>query len=480
MLRPWIIISLLLFLYPSSAYSEDGEWVPGVIHLHTKIGEGDGVLSPVEMVKRVKEKGMGIAIINDHDNERVEYGLFPLRKIVKKVVERNSISRYGVKNYLDAVKKAEMAFPDVIVIPGVEAVPVYYWEGSPFDGNLTLKNWHKHILIMGLERHEDMEGLPSVGRGWPVRFGAGCFLNLWPVILLPSGLFLIRYRSYNPLEFSRIRFMETRRPYRIPGFVIFTGGVVFLVNNFPFCRPPYDPYHGDPGIAPYQEVIDYVDARGGLAFWAHPDATFDTNIDKVRVYTPPHPDDLISSDGYTGFAALLEGKKVGEPGGIWDRLLLEYLEGKRKRPVWAIGELDYKDGDWMGETQTVFFIKERTKTEVLKALKEGRVYASSGLPHKPVLKRFEIWDEKEKVWKGMGDTASVGEEVKVRVEVELHGRQELRLRLIRGGKVITSWPLKGVFTTEWVEPMEKGRTYYRIDIDSLLITNPIFVKRVEG
>lgn len=47
----------------------------GVIHLDTNIGGGS--LSPEEMLKKVKDAGLKVAIITDHDNMSVEYGLPP-------------------------------------------------------------------------------------------------------------------------------------------------------------------------------------------------------------------------------------------------------------------------------------------------------------------------------------------------------------------------------------------------------------------
>lgn len=474
-----LIIILLLSIFPIEAVA--GEWVSGVIHLHTRLGEGDGVFSPVELVEKVREKGLGVAIINDHDNERVEYGLFPLRKIIRRVVERNSITKYGVEEYLREIDKAREAYLDVIIIPGIEAVPAYYWERGPFEKDPTLRNWHKHLLIVGLEKPEDIEGLPSVGTGWPSKIGIGCLIGLWPLLLIPAGIFLIRFKRVSILSFSGIRFREAKRPYRFLGYAVIGLSLLFFINNFPFCRPPYDPYHGDPGIGPYQEVIDYVKTRGGLTFWAHPEAVFDLSFDGIRIFTPAHPEDLLRSKGYTGFAALLEGRGISRPGGLWDELLRQYMEGKREAPVWAIGELDYREGDWMGETQTVFFLEERSKDEVLEALREGRVYAVTGLPHKPYLKAFEVLDDVEGRWKMMGDTAKVKERVRVRLVVGYPGRKRLMVRLIRGGRVVKTWPLSGTLTVEWEEPA-RDRTYYRIDViekEPLLISNPIFVKRVK-
>ena len=485
-----LILTITVSIYPSHA--SDAEWVRGVIHLHTRMADESGKLSMDELLNEVRKKGIGVAVISDHDNERVEYGIFPLRRIIKKVVERKSIKHFGVRDYLDTIRSAEERFPDLTVLVGVEAVPAYYWEGSILNRDLSLRNWHKHILIIGLESPQDIEGIPSVGTGWYKKPDLGCVVEFWPLLLFPLGIYLLRFEKVKEIRFANINFRETKKPYRIPGYISIVSGVVFLINNIPSCYTSHDPYHGDQGIAPYQELIDYVDDKGGLTFWAHPDATFDNTVNGIRVYTPPHPEDLIRSHGYTGFVALLKGKETSIPGGVWDGLLKEYIKGKRERPVWAIGELDYRAGDWMGETETVLLLKQKTKKGVIDALRNGRMYAVTGLPYKPELGYFDVWDVRDKEWKHMGSHVSSGEKARLRVKIGYQGRRSLILRVIKEGGIVARFPIRKELDIIIEDPLKDAETtYYRIDVgyriergggrfEPLLISNPIFVKRVEG
>jgi hypothetical protein len=82
---------------------------------------------------------------------------------------------------------------------------------------------------------------------------------------------------------------------------------------------------------------------------------------------------------YTGFAIFWEGmREIGKPGGVWDKVLKQFCEGQRKRPVWAIAELDF-ESDWaknlVEETLTILLLKDRTP-EVVRAFRAG--VASSG------------------------------------------------------------------------------------------------------
>ena len=127
------------------------------------------------------------------------------------------------------------------------------------------------------------------------------------------------------------------------------AGIIFTANNFPFGSPLYDQYHGDMGdmgdmgSLPYQNLINYVGKKGGMVFWAHPDVEAKQDVNGIDLHTRPYPEELLKTSTYTGFAVLVEGMKfTGRIGGGWDEVLKEYINGQRKKPVWAIGELDYQ------------------------------------------------------------------------------------------------------------------------------------------
>ncbi|MBI3008691.1 MAG: hypothetical protein HYY56_04160, partial [Candidatus Omnitrophica bacterium] len=287
------------------AWDEGYIQVPGVIHLHTVVSGGTKTVN--EYAQMAEERGIGIVIITDHDNSKYEYGI-GLKKIFKKVVEEDSVLKFGIDKYLGLIKHAGEKNPDVMVIDGVESLPFYYWTGSYFKKNLTLNNRDKHMLVIGLDNPEDYKYMPLIANG------------------------LARY----------------------------------------------DQYHGENYVLPYQDLINYVHKKGGLTFWAHPEHEEVVNVKWVRAVTKPYYEDLLRTDGYTGFSVFYEGyNKIGKPGGIWDRVLMEYCSGKRKKPVWAIGELDdhgMGDRDLI-DVMTIFLMKGKNHKEVLDALREGRVYA---------------------------------------------------------------------------------------------------------
>lgn len=478
-LRLLNIIALLIVLVSGySSLSHAMERVSGAVHLDTNIG--GGVLSPEEMIKKVRESGIKAAIITDKDNTRVEYGISPLRNIVKKVRERNSIATYGAEKYLSRIEDIAEKNPDMTIIAGVEALPFYYWEGSYLNSDLRLVNLHKHLLIIGLETAEDYKGIPSVSYNNPRVFGISCLLNLWSLFLIPAGLWMVSYKKEKLVQLRMVSYKKESRPFRIPGIVILAAGLLFTINIFPFCSPLYDQYHGDRGSLPYQNLIDYAEEKGGMVFWAHPDVGGKHKLNDIEIYTPPYYEELLNTRNYTGFSVLVEGMKFsGRPGGIWDRVLKQYVNGERKKPVWAIGELDYKEGTWMGDTETVFLVTKNNKAEILKAMRAGKMYAVHGAL-KPVLEAFRIWDDERGTWTEMGDTATARKTIRLKIKAHLseNDKKTAKLRIIREGIVIKEIHVENTIdielNDEYYGPGEK--TYYRIDIDNRLISNPIFVK----
>lgn len=133
-------------LYPINAYAQDYIQIAGLIDIRSTFS--DGSYSIEELIKMSKDRGFDVVVFTDHDRMEMEYGLFPLRNIIRKRVEYSSVLKGGVRNYLDTIKDMARKYPDMILIPGVESAPFYYWTGSPFKRNLTAHNWEKHLLLL--------------------------------------------------------------------------------------------------------------------------------------------------------------------------------------------------------------------------------------------------------------------------------------------------------------------------------------------
>jgi hypothetical protein len=449
--------------------------LPGVVHVHSTVSSG--LYSMEELVKLAKETGLDVLVMTDHDLAAMEYGVFPIRNLIKKRVERDSVIKLGPEKYLSMISQVNQRQKDVVVIPGVQSSPFYYWTGRWLGENLTAHNYRKELLLIGMMSADDYRELPVMHRGFSTRY----FKELLPrsVVLLLSfflGIYLIFQRGY----------------LKAAGIIIGLFSMALGINHHPFQSSRFGPYHGDQGIAPYQDLIDYVNERGGLTFWAHPESNYSksgTKLGPIRLMTPPYVESLSEARNYTGFSAVYgDTATAADPGKKWDQLLNEYCNGKRKQPPWGIAGSDFHgeaDGVKLDTFQTVFLAKSKSVPHVMDALAKGRMYArrkekGGGLK----LDNFSVAD------RDTGNTAVMGAElslssypvIQAKVVSDDSVQHAVKVLLVKGGSVLHQvegqTPLEFVFDDKapWA-----GKGYYRLEAQGgsagKLLSNPIFVDR---
>jgi hypothetical protein len=135
------------------------------MHLAMQVSStvSDGRYSVRQIVDIARKCGVRIVVLGERDLMKWEYGLWPLRGLVKTTVEDQSLFRYGVQRYLKEIAQLQAENPDMVIIPGVESAPYYYWSGSPFNGTLAINDWHRHLMAFGFKGADDFEHLPVVG-----------------------------------------------------------------------------------------------------------------------------------------------------------------------------------------------------------------------------------------------------------------------------------------------------------------------------
>ena len=483
-MRGKIIFLCFLLFFQLEANSEDSLiQLKTAIHMSSSISSSKSTLE--EITEIAKDNGIQVVVFTDRDLMRWEYGLWPLRNIIKKKVESNSIFRYGIESYLEEIGELQNKFPDMILIPGAESAPFYYWEGSPLRGDLKMCNWHKHILAVGLETYEDYDNLPVVGNPKGLRKNFSVY-KLWPFLTLILGILCLRKRQHSYKDYNGRELGPYSKKWRVfGGFIIVLTLLVFL-NNWPFSDLLFDQYHGDLGSMPYQNFIDYVNKKGGLTFWAHPEAEYISKMGEVSFETREHTYELLEIEDYTGFSIFYEGYgKVGKPGGIWDGLLVEYCRGLRENPIWAICGLAFDVGGLsrrMRDLQAIILAPERSREAVLEALKGGRVYVirgERGLDFS--LDKFFLSDESGRAKGFVGDNVEIEGRPVLHIEGSfLNDQQEVEVKIIKGGKVVKVYKVESPFQiTYYDDNIVHQKSYYRLEIRGkgwILVTNPIFVQ----
>lgn len=480
---------LALVLVVSRAGAAEGAivQVKAAVHVHTSASTG--ALSLEEIQSQARGAGIGAVIPTDNLLLRVEYGLFPLRALLRRVVEKPSVLRMGVAEYLRAVEAAQARAPDVLLIPGVEVMPYYYWTGSLLGGGLTLWDTQKNLLVVGLGRPEEYERIPAIGNDRTLVPGLTGLVKLGlAAVAIGGGLFLLTARREREVRLEHFTLKVPKR-HRVSGVAAVGVGLMLLLDTA--ASSEITPYQGDLGIRPYQRVIDYAEAQGGAVIWSLPEARDFERLDLGRlgtvvVRTEPYPEALRQSQGYTGLGAVYpDTATFTEPGRQWDQILLEYSQGRRARPAWAIGEVAYHGPPKLiDEALTVFLVPERSRAAVIQALKGGRMYALAPLrDHHLVLEEFSVSQEGGSGILMGGELEANQKEplaVSLRV-VASDGRQApFTLRLIRSGAVHSVLEGRTPFRqTLKVRPPEPGRReFFRIEVTHphRLLSNPIFVR----
>lgn len=456
---PYLLSTIYYLLFTNIAFCESYQKISCVLHVHSEFSGSKYKIE--DIVGLAKENSIDCVVLTDHFLQKVEFGIWPFRKIFKKSVNLNSVMKIGAKKYLEQIDKLNRSQSNLILIPSVEITPHYFWETE--DDSLVIKNLHKHMLVVNLDNEKLYYQLPVVGN--QVNAGRFNIFSLWPILLLFVGILL---RSK---------------------FLILLS-IIFLAINFPYKYLPFDEYK-DNGELPYQNLINYIyRSTDKVIIWAHPEApNFEKKyllktIKKLKIYTQtlPYFESLLKTYNYDGFSIFAEGyRKVGNIGGIWDKVLVEYCEGKREKPVWCYSEVDFGEtSDPIYVRKNIVYVKEKSKENIVSALKNGNFYA--------------LWRDKDKElvlenFKFCGEEVLFGEtynknvdNIKIEFEVKFNNNSLLPLKVfvIRNGEVVFKKEGVAFLNVCFEEKKPNKKSYYRIFIESnypnMLATNPIFVE----
>ncbi len=491
----WVYLLPILFLIFTSPCLAQEEYLPypGIIHIHSDVSSG--VYPLRRLVSLAQDKGIKILVFTDTYLARWEYGLPIFSNIFKFSIEQESVVKYGVKRYLEDLRKIKEEFPDMVILEGVEVTPFYWWSGSPLKKNLSLYDWERQFLAVGLKKYQDYTRLPVVGNRYILPQLKDIPPLLIPIALIISGIFLLK-----------------KKQRKLLGLALNAVGILFLFQLFPFSSSQYNPYFGYKNYLPYQDLINYVDKKGGLVFWSQPEVTEQTSEGRrflsINFYTASYPESLILTSGYTGFGVNMAlGTHIILTQGEWDNVLIGYCEGKRSQPVWVIGEVAYHDTGPIDSTQNIFFLPELSYESVYEALRRGRLYVRYYLENNIniSLSDFHIEDPQNKdKFAFMGDEIEIKGKPLLRIKGNyiINPPQDLRIEIIRDGQIIkefeftplekthpirenslTGFSNEGVFDLEFQDDSletSSRKSYYRLNFFAgekiILVTNPIFVK----
>ena len=483
------LVVLALVLLPLAARAETLRPLPALLHAHSTFSGADLPLD--RLVRDARAEGLEAVLLTENYLLHVEYGLWPFRAATRVIREEPSVLSRGVKAYLAQVSEVRRSFPEMLILPGVEVVPHYYWTGNPFRGDLTNHDLQKNILVFGIADPEGLKWLPSTGNPHLGRYTFRSLVDALPGLLLLPGLWLILVRRRRVRRVGNFQVVEYQRRW-LAGGLLCLAGALALVRAFPFTEDPWSPYRADPELLAHQALIDHVESRGGVSVWSFPEARDSSEYGfaglTARVRTDPYPDDLVRTFRYTAFGGVYEDTtRFVTPGGLWDYILGKYLSGERSRPPWAVGESGfhgYVSGKRPGNIQTVFLVEEKSEAALLESFRTGRMYALSRTPaYALALREFSVRQGDAEAVSGGTLSASAEQplEVRVRVSASDGGEYPIKAVLVRTGEVAQVWAGKTPLDVVHREPFRGAASYYRLEVRGpaahQLLTNPIFVRQ---
>lgn len=462
--------------------------MPVVLHVHSDLSSGNRTVE--ELATILRAQGLGGLLLAENYLQRVEYGLEPFRALTRVTHEERSVLGSGLDRFLARVARTRRANPELLLLPGVEVIPHQYWSGSPVALSMMLHNTQKNLLVFGIEDPARLRSLPVTGNPYARVYGRQSLVDLVPALLVVPGIvFLFVQRVRRQRIGSAIVLIRRRR--WVLGVTLIAIGVVAIIRGWPFTVDEYPPWQ-DFGLAPHQALIDHVNRLGGATIWSFPEAWDEgrRSIGPVHVFwrTDAYPDDLLRTFRYTAFGALYDQPtRFIQPGGGWDRLLVEYAAGERSRPAWGVGESGFhgtEGGKRLESTQTVFLVRSRMPGALLDALKRGRMYALQRTPEASlVLTDWALTAGDATAVSGETLHVPEGTTVDLRFAIEATGAgaDGLRVTLVRNGAVLNAWSGETSVRATHREVFDGHPLVFRIDararVPHRLVANPIFVVR---
>jgi hypothetical protein len=464
---------VLALLWPQGVQAEYPQWD---LATDVKSRFSTGCSSVQELMTQAEANGLDGLLFGDHDRKSIQYGLPYVERILRMKMGSPALLDNGAATYLSEINQIDQTDDTLVLVPGVESAPFYYWTGNLLDMDLVAHNWDKHLLVIGLPNSRDYEELPILNSSFTTRYlEEGYLLFLIFCIGALIGLYGFMGKRWRGTSFM---------------FGLVMG--LLAANTHPFKSSPFDQYHGDQGVQPYQDLIDYADSKGALVFWNHLERSvsqgFQGDLVQVKTRTDRHPEDLLLTHHYTGFQAMGASRiSAVEPGEEWDQVLIQYLDGKRDRPVWGYGPNDFRcggrGGDLLGGVRTVVLSKQKNRPAMVEALGAGRMYAvkQGDGQSRLSLDAFELIDSVTGAQAVMGEELKTADSPDIRLKVSMTGGEpnvRAQIRLIRNGQVVKRGVLSLPYEGVWQDAAPSQRGYYRllveVDADNRLVSNPIF------
>jgi hypothetical protein len=455
-----------------------------IIHAHTDVSSGE--YSFDELVDVARNYGIDAVFLTDNHWLGFQYGLPRLERVAWVAKNLPSVVQYGSRRYLRDIEKMNKKQTDVLLIPGIEVIPRYYWEGSLLKGDLKHWNMQRNLMILGVDDPSFIDNLP-ISSGFVKHRDAGSIffsraIVIWMIVALSLLSWVPTARAY-----WRRRSVRTERGSFILMIVLPSALVLLLFNLFQ-SGSLRDIYGRKLGVDAEQRVLDAASAKKYFTYWAHPEARDDNKYGPIAIRTDPYPEILNRTRNYTAFGALYEqGNTLYLAGGEWDQILLDYIHDVRGFPVWAIGEMLYRyeghAGKKMYNVETIIWARKKAQVNLINALTKGRFYCRRRATDGNVFTLDVFSVNGRPAARGAWGKNNRGiAQITVAVDSERPLDKPVTLTVVKNGEILHEVEVHLPATVKLKdsvgssEKMSYYRVYVRGDYPMQLVSNPIFVQ----
>ncbi len=129
------------------------------LHVHSRFSNGEHEI--LELASLARERKIDVLGITDSFITRVRFGIGPWKKLVSRSMSRPGVLDHGIDAYFGSMEEAQQRFDDVLLIPGLEVAPYYYWQGT-WPNTLELYDFDRHIIVFGMHDRQAILNLPVI------------------------------------------------------------------------------------------------------------------------------------------------------------------------------------------------------------------------------------------------------------------------------------------------------------------------------
>jgi len=328
-----------------------GVMAPKRVLFDVRSSHSDGEHDMETLIEMAKARAIDSLVFTEHDRFSIRFGIDPMPHILGYTQEHPSLYTTGLKSFFYDLQASRVKHPEISLFAGTESVPGYAWSGIPFQ-NFALHDAERHLISLGIERAEQVEGLSS----YDLRHGYGnkaLSLAFWCGVVFLLIIILLRKHK------------------RGIALLLMASFIVFLTT-----------WLMKPKVDPDVDFVETAHTQGLFVIWAHPGTLSGVRDGPmgVQLNTPPYSHRVFEEPTADAFAAIYGDTDDNTiAGGLWDRYLMDYLRGYHDKPIWAVSAGDFHEQgmahEYLGNFPMDVWSDTGQADDVLAAMKLGHMAA---------------------------------------------------------------------------------------------------------